>query len=68
MNQTAIQPSQLSRLAVIYVRQSTPLQVEQHTESQRRQYQLTEQAQRVGNPAKVPDDNGDQMESGVGQI
>ncbi|HEU4866870.1 MAG TPA: IS21-like element helper ATPase IstB [Actinomycetota bacterium] len=25
-------------------------------------------AQRVGNPAKVPDDNGDQMESGVGQI
>ncbi|CCF83934.1 recombinase family protein [Nitrolancea hollandica] len=62
MNQTAIQPSQLSRLAVIYVRQSTPLQVEQHTESQRRQYQLTERAQLLGWPSQrclvIDDDLG----------
>jgi hypothetical protein len=36
MNPTTIQPSHLNRLAVVYVRQSTPLQVEQNSESRRR--------------------------------
>jgi hypothetical protein len=40
VNPTAIQASHLNRLAVVYVRQSTPLQVEQHPESRHRQYQL----------------------------
>jgi DNA invertase Pin-like site-specific DNA recombinase len=38
----------LKRLAVIYIRQSSPLQVENHLESKARQYQLTERAQFLG--------------------
>lgn len=37
-----------SRQAVIYVRQSSPQQVQENLESQRRQYQLTERAQTLG--------------------
>lgn len=51
MSAPKVQPLHLSRLAVIYVRQSTPLQVEQHTESRRRQYQLAERAQALGWPS-----------------
>jgi DNA invertase Pin-like site-specific DNA recombinase len=40
----------LKRLAVIYIRQSSPYQVENHLESQKRQYQLTERAQYLGWP------------------
>ena len=40
--------SHLKRQAVIYIRQSSPLQVEQNQESQKRQYQLVERAQRLG--------------------
>ncbi len=40
----------LKRLAVIYVRQSSPYQVENHLESQKRQYQLTERAEQLGWP------------------
>jgi DNA invertase Pin-like site-specific DNA recombinase len=62
MNPTAIQPSQLSRLAVVYVRQSTPLQVDQHPESRRRQYQLADRAQALGWPSQrclvIDDDLG----------
>ena len=36
------------KLAVIYVRQSSLYQVENHLESQKRQYQLTERAQQLG--------------------
>ncbi len=36
------------RLAVIYVRQSSILQVEQHAEGRDRQYQLVDRAQRLG--------------------
>src|SRR5215831_14213210 len=36
------------RLAVIYVRQSSLYQVENHLESQKRQYQLTDHAQYLG--------------------
>jgi DNA invertase Pin-like site-specific DNA recombinase len=38
----------LKRLAVIYIRQSSPLQVENHLESKACQYQLTERAQFLG--------------------
>ncbi len=38
----------LKRLAVIYIRQSSPFQVENHLESKARQYQLTERAQFLG--------------------
>ena len=43
--------SHLKRQAVIYIRQSSPLQVQQHQESQKRQYQLVERAQLLGWPA-----------------
>ncbi len=39
-----------SRLAVVYVRQSTQRQVVKHTESQRRQRQLSVRAQTLGWP------------------
>src|SRR3712207_729617 len=51
MSATKLQPTHLGRLAVIYVRQSSPLQVERHQESQRRQYQLADRAQALGWPS-----------------
>ena len=36
------------RGAVVYVRMSTPLQVREHTESRRRQYELVESARKLG--------------------
>jgi len=41
-------PHHLERQAYIYVRQSTPRQVEQHLESQDLQYQLVQRAQTLG--------------------
>jgi len=38
----------LARRALIYVRQSSPTQVQRHPESARRQYALAERAQRLG--------------------
>ena len=43
-----ITPDHLGRGAVVYIRQSTPGQVAEHTESQRRQYALVEAARTVG--------------------
>jgi DNA invertase Pin-like site-specific DNA recombinase len=43
-----ITPDHLARDAVVYVRQSTMTQVAEHTESQRRQYALVEQARAAG--------------------
>ena len=40
--------SVLRRKAVVYVRQSTPGQVQSNLESQRRQYELVELAQGLG--------------------
>lgn len=40
----------LKKQAVIYIRQSSPYQVENHLESQKRQYQLTERVQKLGWP------------------
>jgi len=57
---TKIQSQHLSRQAVVYVRQSTPKQVQQNQESTRRQYQLVDQAHSLGWPQpliKVIDDD-----------
>jgi hypothetical protein len=48
----------LSRKAVVYVRQSTQTQVQVHRESQRRQYDLVEDAPRRGfSDVEVIDDD-----------
>lgn len=43
-----IQPSHLQRIAYVYVRQSTPAQVQHNRESSDRQYQLVERAVELG--------------------
>jgi hypothetical protein len=43
-----ITPEHLGRDAVVYVRQSTPGQVLEHTESKRRQYALADSAWQLG--------------------
>lgn len=45
---TKIKPTHLQRAAVVYVRQSTTSQVEQHRESTARQYALAERARQLG--------------------
>ncbi len=47
-NHPKIQPQHLERLAYVYIRQSSPRQVEEHLESQDLQYQLEQQAQALG--------------------
>lgn len=62
MSEPKIQERHRQRLAVIYVRQSSLLQVEHHAEGRDRQYQLVERAQRLGWPAArclvIDDDMG----------
>jgi hypothetical protein len=48
-----ITASHLSRTAVIYVRQSTLVQVERNTESTARQYDLVNRARRLGWPREA---------------
>ena len=48
MKREKIQASHLKRKAVIYIRQSSMQQVEQHQESRKRQYQLVERAKKIG--------------------
>jgi DNA invertase Pin-like site-specific DNA recombinase len=48
MNSTQVQEMHRERLAVVYVRQSSPYQVEHNLESQKRQYQLVDRAQTLG--------------------
>ena len=43
-----VRPLHLDRRAVVYVRQSTPQQVAEHTESTARQYGLTDRAVALG--------------------
>lgn len=50
MSHPKIQDTHLKRQAVVYIRQSSPHQVEQNQESQKRQYQLAERAQALGWP------------------
>jgi DNA invertase Pin-like site-specific DNA recombinase len=46
-----IEPRHLRLRAIVYVRQSTPRQVQHNQESTRRQYQLAERARQMGWPA-----------------
>lgn len=48
LERTKIRPEHLSRAAFIYVRQSSPKQVRENLESQRRQYGFAEQAVALG--------------------
>jgi len=43
-----VTPSHLQRVAVVYIRQSSPGQVEHHRESTARQYALAERARELG--------------------
>jgi DNA invertase Pin-like site-specific DNA recombinase len=45
---TKIQPRHLERSAIVYVRQSTPMQVLEHAESKARQYDLAKHAVALG--------------------
>ena len=47
-----IRDRHLDRLAIVYVRQSTPQQVLENRESRERQYALAQFAQRLGWPAE----------------
>ena len=62
-----ITPEHLERGATVYIRQSTPGQVIEHTESQRRQYALAESARTLGftSVSIIDDDLG---RSGSGMI
>jgi hypothetical protein len=51
MTTAQIQSTQSERLAFVYVRQSTPLQVIENRESTERQYHLRERAMELGWPA-----------------
>ena len=48
MTDPKIKPEHLRRAAFVYVRQSTPSQVEYHRESTQRQYALVERARSLG--------------------
>jgi DNA invertase Pin-like site-specific DNA recombinase len=48
VSELKVTPSHLRRLAIIYVRQSTPAQVEHNRESTARQYDLVARAQQLG--------------------
>jgi DNA invertase Pin-like site-specific DNA recombinase len=61
-----IRPDHLDRLALIYVRQSTPLQVREHTASAARQYDLAGRARDLGWPeGRVQVIDQDQGRSGA---
>ena len=59
-------PAVLKRKAVVYVRQSTQAQVQIHLESQRRQYELVDEARRRGfRDVEVIDDDLGRSASGA---
>src|SRR5438477_6774135 len=59
-------PAVLKRKAVVYVRQSTQAQVQIHLESQRRQYELVDEARRRGfRDIEVIDDDLGRSASGM---
>src|ERR1700755_3264827 len=61
-----IQPAILKRRAVVYIRQSTPGQVQTNRESQRRQYELVDVARRRGfRDVEVIDDDLGRSASGT---
>ncbi|WCR18721.1 hypothetical protein [Paracoccus alcaliphilus] len=66
MDRDLFPPAILQRKAVVYVRQSTPAQVEFNTESRRRQYELVEVARRRGfRTVDVIDDDLGRSASGM---
>ena len=69
---TKIQAWHLDRLAVVYVRQSTPRQVSENTESTQRQYALRQRAIDLGWPADrvlvIDDDQGRSGASAEGRF
>jgi DNA invertase Pin-like site-specific DNA recombinase len=55
---TKITPDHLARNAIVYIRQSSPFQVADNLESQRRQYARTERGRQLGcNEVQVLDDD-----------
>jgi DNA invertase Pin-like site-specific DNA recombinase len=62
MQPPKVQPTHQARLAYVYVRQSTQLQVRHHQESTERQYRLRERAVALGWPptavAVIDEDQG----------
>lgn len=66
MTSVDLPASLLKRKAVVYVRQSTPAQVQLNRESQRRQYELVEEARRRGfRDVEVIDDDLGRSASGT---
>jgi DNA invertase Pin-like site-specific DNA recombinase len=67
-----IQAWHLDRLAVVYVRQSTPQQISENTESTQRQYALRQRAIDLGWPAErvlaIDDDQGRSGASAEGRL
>ena len=58
MNDTSLPASVLDRKAIVYVRQSTAVQVQNNLESQKRQYELVEIARQHGfSQVEVIDDD-----------
>jgi DNA invertase Pin-like site-specific DNA recombinase len=69
--ESKISASHLERKVCIYVRQSTPMQVQEHDESTRRQYDLRERALALGwqeMQIVVIDEDLGKSASGVGQV
>jgi DNA invertase Pin-like site-specific DNA recombinase len=66
MSSPKVRPFHLDRRAVVYVRQSTPQQVAEHTESTARQYALADRAVALGwSPSRVEVIDEDQGRSGA---
>jgi DNA invertase Pin-like site-specific DNA recombinase len=66
---TKIRPDHLERRAFVYVRQSTFIQVREHTASTFRQYDLVQRAQNLGwSPAAITVIDQDQGRSGVSAV
>ncbi len=67
-----IQPGHLDRLAIVYVRQSTPQQVAENRESGARQYGLAQRAAELGWPADrvlvIDEDQGHSGDSAEGRL
>jgi len=66
MDGELLPPAVLNRKAIVYVRQSTQAQVQIHLESQRRQYELVDEARRRGfRDVEVIDDDLGRSASGT---
>jgi DNA invertase Pin-like site-specific DNA recombinase len=67
-----VRPDHRDRLAVVYIRQSTPQQVEHHQESARLQYALVDYAMSLGGPRErilvIDEDQGRSASSSQGRL